>query len=113
MLRRNADPGIGDPEFNPVAPLGLLRPWDGPATGVATGGAPPFPGTLLVDFTSGHGAATWQARMAERGSSIDVNDQYGPASAHVCSEFQAEKGIAVDGIVGPITWAAAWSTPIT
>jgi hypothetical protein len=77
------------------------------------GAPPPFPGVILRDYTAGHGTATWQAQMAARGWGIAVDDQYGPASAGVCRQFQAEKGLAVDGEVGPITWSAAWTAPIT
>jgi peptidoglycan hydrolase-like protein with peptidoglycan-binding domain len=42
-----------------------------------------------------------------------VDDQFGPESARVCRSFQQEKGLGVDGVVGPETWAAAWTTPIT
>jgi peptidoglycan hydrolase-like protein with peptidoglycan-binding domain len=76
-------------------------------------GHPPFPGTNLVDYTAGHGTSTWQAQMSHRGWSISVDDQYGPQSANVCRQFQSEKGLGVDGIVGPITWDAAWTAPIT
>jgi len=75
--------------------------------------APPFPGVLLRDFTDGHGTATWQQQMAKRGWTIAVDDKYGPQSEHVCREFQAEKGLEVDGVVGTITWGAAWTAPIT
>ncbi|GAA1221410.1 hypothetical protein GCM10009665_09520 [Kitasatospora nipponensis] len=57
---------------------------------------------------------TWQQRMADRGWSITVDGWYGPASAAVCRQFQQEKGLQpVDGIVGPITWDAAWTAPVT
>ena len=79
----------------------------------AAGKAPPWPGTYLRDFTSGGGTAQWQAQMAARGWSLAVDDQYGPASANVARQFQAEKGLGVDGVVGPETWAAAWTAPIT
>lgn len=76
-------------------------------------GAPPFPGRLLRDYTSNHGTATWQAQMLHRGWRITVDDRYGPQSAAVCEAFQREKGLTVDGIVGPHTWAAAWTAPVT
>lgn len=78
-----------------------------------SGSAPPFPGTLLRDFTSGHGTATWQQQMVNRGWSLSVDDQYGPRSAQVCTSFQQEKGLGVDGVVGPETWNAAWNAPVT
>jgi peptidoglycan hydrolase-like protein with peptidoglycan-binding domain len=92
----------GAPGAPPVAP---------PATGGGLG--PPFPGTLLVNYLEGHGTATWQARMAERGWPIAVDDAYGNESEGICRQFQAEKGLAIDGIVGPDTWAAAWTLPVT
>lgn len=77
------------------------------------GAHPEFPGTLLVDYTEGHGTETWQAQMRHRGWSIVVDDKYGPHSAATAHAFQSEKGLHADGIVGPITWAAAWTEPIT
>jgi hypothetical protein len=80
--------------------------------------APKWPGRNLR-YVPGkplmHGAdvRTWQARMAKRGWNIDADGYYGPASAEVARQFQTEKHLGVDGIVGPKTWAAAWTTPIT
>lgn len=73
----------------------------------------PYPGVLLKNRTEGHGSETWQAQMHRRGWTIAVDDIYGPQSERVCEAFQHEKGLADDGIVGPITWAAAWTAPIT
>jgi len=77
------------------------------------GQAPPWPGVYLRDFTRGGGTAQWQAQMAARGWALAVDDQYGPASANVCRQFQAEKGLQVDAVVGPATWAATWESPVT
>jgi hypothetical protein len=87
-----------------------------PPTPPPTGGkAPPFPGRLLRQPPTMAGAdvRTWQARMRARGWKIDVDGAYGPGSANVCRQFQAEKRLGVDGIVGPKTWAAAWTAPIS
>ena len=56
---------------------------------------------------------TWQTRMHERGWAIAVDGDYGPNSHDVCLRFQRDKHLSADGIVGPATWAAAWTTPIT
>ena len=56
---------------------------------------------------------TWQTQMVGRGWSLTVDGDYGPDSQSVCSQFQAEKGLAVDGLVGPQTWAASWTAPVT
>ncbi|WP_197085211.1 peptidoglycan-binding protein [Saccharothrix sp. ST-888] len=52
----------------------------------------------------------WQQRMRDRGWSITVDGWYGPSSTSICRQFQAEKGLTQDGIVGPATWAAAMRT---
>jgi murein L,D-transpeptidase YcbB/YkuD len=78
--------------------------------------APPWPGRLLT-LTSprmrGDDVRRWQQRMRDRGWRIDVDGIYGPQSAGIARQFQREKGLQVDGIVGPRTWAAAWTAPIT
>jgi hypothetical protein len=56
---------------------------------------------------------TWQQKMRDRGWSIGVDGCYGPESEDVCRQFQAEKGLSVDGDVGPKTWDKTWSAPVT
>jgi hypothetical protein len=94
----------------------------GAAAPPSGGQAPPATGTaprLSVDyFGQRHNPTvpdvrTWQQRMKDRGWAIGVDQHYGPASEDVCRKFQREKGIAVDGLVGPNTWAAAWTAPVT
>lgn len=57
--------------------------------------------------------STWQAQMRARGWNISVDGQYGDQSYNVCRQFQAEKGLGVDGLVGPQTWGATWTAPVT
>ena len=68
---------------------------------------------LLAKRMKGVDIRTWQQRMKDRGWSITADGIYGPTSADVCRQFQQEKGLVVDGIVGPVTWSAAWSSPVT
>jgi peptidoglycan hydrolase-like protein with peptidoglycan-binding domain len=56
---------------------------------------------------------TWQQKMHDRGWTIGVDQDYGPESENVCRRFQSEKGLSVDGMVGPQTWQATWSAPVT
>jgi hypothetical protein len=63
-----------------------------------------------VDTTN---VRTWQQQMAARGWSIGVDGQYGPQSEGVCRQFQAEKGLSVDGLVGPSTWSTSWTASVT
>lgn len=55
----------------------------------------------------------WQRRMAERGWRIDADGLYGDQTRGVAVAFQREKGLAVDGLIGPATWRAAWEAPVT
>jgi peptidoglycan hydrolase-like protein with peptidoglycan-binding domain len=68
---------------------------------------------VLVNPTSGHGTGQWQQQMVNRGWSVAVDDMYGDESERVCTQFQEEKGLDVDGAVGPATWAATWDAPVT
>ncbi len=76
---------------------------------------PPFPGRNLQQppIMSGNNVRTWQAQMARRGWPLTVDGQYGPASEAACQKFQAQVKLPVDGVVGPQTWTATWTAPIT
>jgi peptidoglycan hydrolase-like protein with peptidoglycan-binding domain len=51
--------------------------------------------------------------MASRGWAIGVDGVYGSQSQSVCRQFQQEKGMPVDGLVGLKTWQASWTEPAT
>ncbi|GAA4379420.1 hypothetical protein GCM10023088_41670 [Actinomadura verrucosospora] len=75
--------------------------------------APPWPGRFLA-LMQGDDVRTWQDKMFKRGwTSLVVDGIYGTHSEEVCAAFQKEKGLNVDGIVGPQTWEATWKAPIT
>lgn len=67
--------------------------------------------------------AQWQQRMIDRGweecfMRYGADGMYGEtvdtSEAGQCAlEFQSEKGLYVDGLIGPQTWDAAWTYPIT
>lgn len=77
--------------------------------------APAWPGRLLEypPVMQGEDVRTWQAQMDKRGWDIDVDGLYGDQSADVAEAFQLEKGLVDDRMVGRLTWAAAWESPIT
>ena len=113
VLKMNAGLWLPEPSSPPV----------GSGTGEGTGAGPalpvpvppPWSGRDLVypPLTSGADVKVWQARMAARGWRIAVDGVYGPDSRQVCLEFQREMGLSPDGIVGPLTWNASWTRPIT
>ncbi len=77
--------------------------------------APPYPGYLLkyepgVPLKYDVHVKEWQQRMHDRGWSIDVDGLYGSQSERIARQFQQEKGLAVDGIVGPQTWKESFRT---
>ena len=55
----------------------------------------------------------WQAQMRKRGWSLTADGLYGPTTAKVARQFQKEKGLSVDGLIGAATWAAAWNSPVS
>lgn len=79
---------------------------------------PAWPGRVLV-FTAGKPAMTgtdvtmWKHRMLVRGWDTPATGGYDQAAATMCSKFQTEKGLTVDGRVGEQTWNATWAAPIT
>jgi peptidoglycan hydrolase-like protein with peptidoglycan-binding domain len=57
--------------------------------------------------------ATWQTKMGDRGWRVSPTGTFGRQSDRICRAFQREKGLVVDGKVGPITWAASWTARVT
>ena len=57
----------------------------------------------------GPDVALWQQRMSALGFPLVADGKYGPKSKAACMAFQEQQRLVVDGIVGPKTWAAAWS----
>lgn len=61
----------------------------------------------------GKGLETWQQRMHERGWKITPDGLYGEQTARIAHAFQVEKNLTVDSLIGPQTWSAAWTEPVT
>jgi hypothetical protein len=100
----------------PVAPAPPAGSSPAPAPPAAAGPGPAWPGRVLLVMTpymSGGDVQTWQGQMRARGWGLAADGAYGPASASACRAFQTEKGLQVDGMVGPVTWGATWSAPVT
>lgn len=73
---------------------------------------PAWPGRYLKLGSRGEDVKTWQRQMRARGWSIKVDGIFGPETRGACIVFQEEHDLAVDGVVGPQTWTAAWTEPI-
>lgn len=85
---------------------------------------PPWPGRIFsyhpgAPEIHGQDVLAWQQRMHVRGWPLAVDGWFGPQSASVAEAFQAEfhvnpaPGLMEDAEVGPRTWAAAFTIPIT
>ncbi|MEU8199304.1 N-acetylmuramoyl-L-alanine amidase [Microbispora amethystogenes] len=94
---------------------GAPRPGGKPDPKPEPAPAPPFPGRLMQypPMTEGEDVRDWQTQMRRRGWDLSADGQYGPRSEHVCTAFQREKQLDVDGIVGKDTWKATFTAPIT
>ena len=64
-------------------------------------------------YTHREDLLVWQRRMQERGWRIRPDGLYGDETARVARDFQNEKGLAADALVGRDTWNAAWESPVT
>ena len=73
---------------------------------------PAFPG-LTKRGSKGRAVGLVQARLKARGWRIAVDNDFGPSTDSIVRAFQREKGLVVDGKVGPATWAALWKAPVT
>jgi len=75
---------------------------------------PQWPGVYYKRGDVADGVAVFQARLGERGWDIGSADGwFGRQTLKVVRGFQQNKNLEVDGIVGPATWGAMWTEPVT
>jgi hypothetical protein len=79
-----------------------------------TSAAPSFPGRALrlqTPTMEGPDVATWQQRLLELGWTVvgKADGVFGPQTDRATRGLQSAQRVLIDGIVGPSTWAAAWS----
>lgn len=74
--------------------------------------APPYGGLLLKGSKGGY-VRQAQQKLRDRGWNIAVDGSYGPKTEAIVRLFQKDKRLAQDGIVGPATWKAIFTSPIT
>lgn len=55
----------------------------------------------------------WQRRMVQRGWKLEATGKFGLSTEAVVRSFQKDKGLVADGLIGPATWNAAWTSPVT
>jgi hypothetical protein len=87
----------------------VVPPAEPPPT-VSDGTGPRWPGTSLS--TSLSSAYRWDVALVQRRlnalgySHLAVDGNYGPITAGVVRTYQADYGLYVDGVVGPVTWGS-------
>jgi peptidoglycan hydrolase-like protein with peptidoglycan-binding domain len=76
---------------------------------------PAWPGVFLRRGDVSNDVAVFQARLMERGwdELTAADGWFGRVTDRVVQQFQANKNLTVDGIVGPVTWDAFWTEPVT
>lgn len=66
-------------------------------------------GSTDAGTTSGSGVSDWQRRINETGIvTVAVDGSFSAADATAARTVQTAKGLTVDGVVGPQTWAASF-----
>ena len=116
LLDGNTSASAQAPAPQPAAPVddGSRPAPDYPLAGDSYFGPRSGPSTSISGYYSHReDLRRWQQRMADRGWAITPDGLYGDQTGTVAEKFQAEKGLRVDGLIGPATWAAAWTAPIT
>lgn len=83
-----------------------------PAPAKPTNAAPAFSG-LQRRGAKNSAVYQFQAKLRDRGWKITVDGIFGPRTEEIVRQFQREKGLQVDGLVGEKTWAAIWNSPVT
>lgn len=61
----------------------------------------------------GADARAVQGALYDRGWRITVDGAFGPRTLSIVKQFQAEKGLVVDGIAGPATFTCLYTCPVT
>jgi peptidoglycan hydrolase-like protein with peptidoglycan-binding domain len=116
MRRKRSDAimGYGRPNYDSI---GSVTPSSSPTH-------PLWPGRYII-LTSpnaeGSDVLMWQRQMIHRGWTLGSGGTTGKGDDSIFSEndhdalikFQEQKGLEVDGKIGPQSWNAAWELPIT
>lgn len=82
----------------------------GPATRRALAAVPNFPGVTREGMRNSFVTQAYQSRLRERGWTVSVDGDHGPATTRVLKQFQTEKRLSpVDGVGGADTWNALYT----
>lgn len=120
-------PAPSEPEPEPVTPVPMPvpkprsvasqtaavetapRPVAKPVRPAQSPASQPQDQPMLKAGASGTEVMVLQLALASKG--FPVSSRFGPSTEQAVRAFQASKGLAVDGIVGPVTWKALAPLP--
>jgi peptidoglycan hydrolase-like protein with peptidoglycan-binding domain len=68
------------------------------------GSISPWP--VVKKGATGHPIRTLQDLLRARGQTVTVDGDFGPQTEAAVRAFQHDRGLTVDGVVGPATWSA-------
>jgi hypothetical protein len=86
-----------DEEYSENAPEIPAEPQESPCQTLRKGDG--FP-----DVVKGEHVKTLQNLLNQRGAKLKVDGKFGTLTYQAVRDYQEEKGLFVDGVVGPITW---------
>jgi resuscitation-promoting factor RpfA len=89
-----------------ATPVPAPGPSDSCSIGATT--APAWPGVTFNPGDTSTSLQCWQKQMGSRGYGLVGTGYYGPATKAVVLGVQARNGLIQSGILGPLTWKAAW-----
>lgn len=77
---------------------------------------PSWPGKMIQLSSPPFGSQDvmkWQQQMIFRGWNLAASGIFDERSHEILEQFQREKQLEVDGVLGPMAWNAAWELPVT
>src|SRR5215472_14837124 len=99
-----AAPRVSPDRVVPLSRWKFLCPRRAQEKPMTTATISPWP--LVRQGDQQHPVRTLQYLLRARGHNVTVDGIFGPATDAAVRAFQQQKGLAVDGIVGPDTWSA-------
>ena len=91
----------------PAAPAAYV-PADDASCGVGQPTAPAWPEKQFVQGDTDRDLQCFQRQLGSRGYGLTGTGYYGPATKTAVVALQTKNGINPSGIIGPLTWTAAW-----
>ena len=94
----------------PAAPApAAYVPATNESCGVGQPTAPAWPGKQFVQGDTDRDLQCFQRQLGSRGYGLTGTGYYGPATKTAVVALQERNGINPSGILGPLTWNAAWA----